>query len=358
MNPKTVFSVNTVIAVAVLTACSNNEQAEVKEVIRPVRTVTVELQNAINSREFSGVVDADKKVDLAFRVGGTLEVLPVLEGDHVNANQMLAKLDQTELQIQHKAKQADFDRSQGEYERAQTLLERSILSRADYEKVEAQYVIAEAQLDKAKQDLAYSTITAPFAGYIAKRYMENFSEVAPRSPVLTLMDLNSLVITIEVPESVMILAQRQGKRPEMYATFEGQESTQFPLTIKEFATQPNPGTQTFPVTLSLPPITNLNILPGMSALVGVRPFENANIANNIAYLPTQAVLEDNQGRYVFVAVPQSDGNAIIERKNVEVGDISSFGIQVTSGLAAGDEVVTAGMSKITPDMQVSLMANN
>ena len=358
MSWKIVFRVSTFILFLDLSACSKNDQTAHEEVIRPVRTVTVVLQNAVNSREFSGVVDAERKVDLAFRVGGTLDELSVLEGDHVQANQILAKLEQTDYEIQLKATQADYDRSKSEYERAKTLVARNILSQADFEKVQAQYFIAETQLDKAKQDIAYSTLVAPFEGYIAKRYVENFSEVPPRTPVLTLMDLNSLVITIELSESVMIQAQRQGTRPELYATFEGLESTQFPLTIKEIATQPNPGTQTYSVTLSLPPITTLNILPGMSAAVGVRPFQQANGAAEVAYLPTQAVLEDGQGRYVFVAVPQADGRAVIERKNVDVGDISTFGIQVTGGLAEGDEVVTAGMSQITPKMQVMLMTNN
>jgi multidrug efflux pump subunit AcrA (membrane-fusion protein) len=68
-------------------------------------------------------------------------------------------------------------------------------------------------------------------------------------------------------------------------------------------------------------------------------------------------LEDNQGRYVFVTTPQDERYATIERKAVEIGDVSSFGIEVLSGLSTGDEVVTAGMSQITPGMHVSLMVS-
>lgn len=358
MYNKKVLLTAVALTIFALCACSKSDNDVKEAVIRPVRTLTVTLQNEIGGREFSGVVDADRKVDLAFRVSGTLTELPVLQGDLVKQNQLLAQLDRTDFEIQLKAQQADYDRAKGEYERARTLVERQLVARADFEKLEAQYFVAEAQLQKAKQDLAYTTITAPFEGYIASRHVDNFSEVPARSPVVTLMDLNSLVITIEVPESVMINAQRENLRPDLYATFEGNESSQFPLTIKEIAAQPKTGSQTYPVTLSLPSITTLNILPGMSALVGVRPFAKNNGANNVAYLPTQAVLEDSQSRYVFIAVPQGKGRAVIERRNVEVGDISSFGIQVTSGLAAGDEVVTAGMNQITPDMQVLLMAND
>lgn len=355
MSQNKVLFLYIIIFVLGLTGCSKTDEQPMHEVVRPVRTVTVTLQNAMMGREFTGVVDADRKVDLSFRVGGTLAELPVLEGAHVKVNQMLARLDQTDFEIQLKVMQADFDRSKGEYNRAKTLLERKILSRADFDKVESQYLVAEAQLKKAQQELSYSTILAPFEGFIAKRHIENFSEVAPRTPVLTLMDLESFVITIELPESVMIQVQRKGVRPELFATFEGHPSSEFPLTLKEVTTQPASGTQTYPVTLSLPFIDNLNVLPGMTAVVRVRPFEKRDGNNNIAYLPAQAVLEDDQGRYVFVAVPQREGGAVIIRKSVEVGDISAFGIQITNGLAEGDRVATAGMSQIVPGMQVSLM---
>ncbi len=356
------LSTSIVIFVLSLNACSDKDQAAIEKVVRPVRTVTVTLQNEIGGREFSGVVDADRKVDLAFRVGGSLKEIPVLQGDRVKQDQILAQLDQTDFEIQVKAQQAEYDRAKAEYERAKTLVERQLIAQADFEKIEAQYFVSEAQLEKSKQDLAYTTIRAPFEGYIASRYVDNFSEVSARTPIVTLMDLSSLVITIEVPESVMIKAQRENIRPDLYATFEGHEASQFPLSIKEIAAQPNAGTQTYPVILSLPPITTLNILPGMSAVVGVRPFEKESGALHVAYLPPQSVLEDSDGRYVYVAVPQDEtqveGRATIARKNVEVGDISPYGIEITHGLAEGDEVVTAGMSQITPDMHVALMAKN
>lgn len=357
MNSDTLLKLGMLVSALYLAACSEREPYAQAQVIRPVRTTTVTLQNEIGVREFSGVVDADRKVDLAFRVSGSLTELPVLQGDFVQENQLLAKLDQTDFEIQVKAHQADFDRSKKEYERAKTLVERKLIAQADFEKMESQYFIAEAQLAKARQDLAYTTITAPFEGYIARRHIENFSEVAARTPILTLIDLNSLVIRIDVPESVMISARKEGVRPEIFASFEGHETAEYPLTVKEIATQPDGSTQTYPVTLSLPSVNNLNVLPGMSVLVGVRPFEKTRGAHDVAYLPTQAVMEDNQGRYVFIAVPQNGEQAIIERKTVDVGEVSSFGIEVLSGLSTGDEVVTAGMSQITSGMRVLLMAS-
>ena len=342
-------------SVSLIGCGGGGDSAQTEEVLRPVRTVVVTTQNAINTREFAGVVDAERKVDLAFRVGGTLEELPVLEGDRVSEGQLLAALDTTDFEIQLKSVEADFQRSQAEYERAATLVERDLISRSEYERIEAQYFVAEAQLERARTDLEYSRLYAPFDGLIARRYVENLTEIAARSPVMALTDPTTLVVEINVPESVMILARRDGMRPEMYAMFKGREAEQYPLMIREVATQPDPGTQTYPVTLSLPPITDLNILPGMSAVVGVRPFSRPDGRGEVAYLPTQAVMEDANGRYVWVATRLQDEEAQIKRRDVTVGDISNFGIEVTSGLTAGEQVVTAGMSQISAGQRVLLL---
>ncbi|MCP5144923.1 MAG: efflux RND transporter periplasmic adaptor subunit [Gammaproteobacteria bacterium] len=338
-----------------LSACGSSDQApQTAEILRPVKTLIVDTQGAVNSREFAGVVDADRKVDLAFRISGTLQRLPVKEGEHVKAGQLLAALDQTDLDIQLRAVKADFERARAEYERASTLLERNLIARADFERTQAQYFVAEAELQRAQQDIEYSTLSSPFEGYIGRRHVENLSEIAARTPVLTLVDLTSLVVRIEVPESVMILAQREGIRPDMYAVFQGREEVQYPLVIKEISTQADAGTQTYPVTLSLPPITDLNVLPGMSAVVGVRPYARPEGQAEVVYLPSQAVLEDAGGRFVFVASPDGGGQAVIDRRNVEVGQLSSFGIAVMSGLSSGEHVVTAGMSQLSAGQHVLL----
>lgn len=358
---KLTFAVALMTTALTLAGCGKgNGAVQVEEVLRSVRTVTVDTQGTINTREFAGVVDADRKVDLAFRVSGTLQQMPVLEGTHVDEGQLVAALDPTDFGIQLRAVQADFERARAEYERYTTLMERNAVARADFERAQAQFLVAEAEFERAQQDLEYATLHSPFEGYIARRHVDNLSEISARSPVLTLMDLNSMIVRIDVPESIMIVAQREGIRPDMYAVFEGHEDVQYPLVIKEIGARPDSGTATYPVSLSLPPITDLNVLPGMSAVVGVRPFIRPDNVASVAYLPSQAVLEDAIGRFVFVAVPLDDaernGVARIERRNVTVGDISSFGIQVLSGLSEGERVVTAGISQLSPGQRVLLSA--
>ena len=75
---------------------------------------------------------------------------------------------------------------------------------------------------------------------------------------------------------------------------------------------------------------------------------------SVILVPSHSVLEDRNGRYVFVAEPSGDKLATTARKNVSVGDYTTDGIEVLEGLDDGDRVVTAGMSKIVEGMTVKL----
>ena len=71
-------------------------------------------------------------------------------------------------------------------------------------------------------------------------------------------------------------------------------------------------------------------------------------------LPSQAVGEDQDGRFVFVAEPEGVGLAVVRRRAVTVGDFVTGGIEIVEGLSAGASVVSGGVSRITDGDVVSL----
>jgi multidrug efflux pump subunit AcrA (membrane-fusion protein) len=70
------------------------------------------------------------------------------------------------------------------------------------------------------------------------------------------------------------------------------------------------------------------------------------------------VINDPDGTYVFLAVPaETEGEAIVTRRPVVVGELSQFGIEVSDGLSPGDFVITAGISVIREGQRVLVLAN-
>ncbi len=71
-------------------------------------------------------------------------------------------------------------------------------------------------------------------------------------------------------------------------------------------------------------------------------------------VPPFAVGEDREGRFVFVVEPQESGLGTVRRRAVTVGELTSDGLEILSGLADGEEVVTAGVTKITDGLTVRI----
>jgi RND family efflux transporter MFP subunit len=304
-------------------------------------------------RELPGVVAASQEAQLAFRISGTIKKLTVKQGDHVDAGQVLALLDDTDINIQLKNDNAQYERALADFNRGKALVKQGTISQSDYNRLQSQLAASKAALEASEQRLLYSSLTAPFKGRIGKRYVENFEEVQAKQTIYTLQDIASIDIKVDLPESLMILANINNL-PEVTAMFDAIPDRQFPLTMKEIATQADAETKTYEITLSMPEIEGYNILPGMSVTVRANESSTNTQSANSIYVPAQAILEDNEGRYAFVATLTQDNLAKVERRQVVTGNLSSAGLEIISGLNNGDKLIVAGMSKMYPDLVVRL----
>ena len=139
--------------------------------------------------------------------------------------------------------------------------------------------------------------------------------------------------------------------PRLTAFFEAIPDASFPLSIGEVSTAPDEASKTYEVTLVMEMPKNRNILPGMTArVVAERTLPESFDAK--FYLPANVVLKDSNGHYVFTVSDNEDGSGTVHRAEVTIGEISQLGIEVFSGVAQKDRVLTAGMSKVSDGMQV------
>ena len=70
-------------------------------------------------------------------------------------------------------------------------------------------------------------------------------------------------------------------------------------------------------------------------------------------LPLAAIINDPDGVYVYIAEPaEVDGEALVTRRAVELGELTEDGVEIVAGLNPGDDVITAGVSVIRPGQRV------
>lgn len=352
-------------ALAGLVACGGDEQAAPEPASRPVKVFVVEGGELDAARSFPGKVDASQRAELAFRVSGQLQELPVREGDLVKKGQVLARLDPADYKLVLEDRQAKYDNSSRNYNRAKDLVSDGNISRLDFDRMEAEYRSAAAALSQASKDLEYTVLSAPFGGRIAQRDVENFEEVIAKQTVMWLQNIDQLDIVIDLPESV-VRSIRGGVRKEVgdgehtnpgvraTAQFGGRNDQTFPLQPKEVATKADPQTQTYRATFTMAAPTSFTVLPGMTATVMLDLSELVTL-ESVKWIPARAVQADSGlNPRVWLLDPAT---MTVSSRPVSIGRMSGSMIEITDGLAGGEEIVAVGAPYLAQGMRVTRMAD-
>ncbi|MGX9463437.1 efflux RND transporter periplasmic adaptor subunit [Shewanella sp. A14] len=330
---------------------------EAKEVIkapeytRPVKLMRVGNSVAQLNKTFPAKVAANKQVDLAFRVNGQLTHLDLLAGQQVKKGQLLAQLDNRDAKNSLLNAQANHQLATVDFTRKEKLLAKHQISKSEFDTAKANLQSTLATFQSAKDQLSYTTLSAPFSGMVAKVDIENYQMLQASQVVLTLQDNKQFDITFNVPESYLFNLKSLNLKAnqEKYTVKFNGCPDYFYATYKEMNTVINNGSQTYQIILSFTPPADLSILPGMSAEVSI----NGN-ANNlpITILPLTAIVHDEQAQHDYVWVYQ-DQTKTLKKAIVELGKIRTKGTEILSGLTHGDQVVAVGANAIDSDTKVS-----
>ena len=332
------------ILAAALAACATSVSAE--ESPRPVKLITVEAPSIGLTRQFFGKVAARHTVDLTFRSAGQIVRFPAIEGQVVPAGEMIAQLDLEPFELALERARLQRDLAHRRAERLKEL-EGSAASAVSVEDAATEADLAALSLRNAQYALKHATLRAPFDALVARRYTARFTTVNAGTPVVRIHDMSEIRIEIDVPE---VLFQRAGRDPSIsiVARFPAHE-TLFPVEVREFNAETSQIGQTYRVTLGMAPPEELNVLPGSSVtILATRSPSRTHIV-----LPASAVAIAADGStsvMVFGEVRGDEGVVAARPVKLAVGSNGEF--QVIEGLAAGEEIVAAGVHALTDGARV------
>ncbi|TYL46874.1 efflux RND transporter periplasmic adaptor subunit [Marinomonas sp. IMCC 4694] len=348
----------TLAASLLITGCSPAEENVIveKDIIRPVKLVTINATDTVNIRRFPAELKASEEADIAFRVGGQLMTLNVVAGQRVNKGDLLAVLDPTDFKLQVELAQANQSLADAQFKRIQNLLRQNATTQAQYDTTKATLDQANNALQTAKNQLKYTQVYAPFKGVISSVATENFQYVSATETLMHIQNIDDLDIEFQVPESlvVSIRSTDSSYRPNVVVDVAPNE----PLTgvYKEHNTTPDETTKAYDVTLQL--IRNNasahTLLPGMTANVDIDLSRLLGQKKHFT-VPVEAVL-----RHEDTTTGTSNNTVWVYNKSTEkvsarvvtLGTLQNDQIEIISGLEAGDQIVAAGVNSLTDRMHV------
>lgn len=320
--------------------------AAAQDMPRPVKVMSLEQGDGVVRRHFFGTVVARQTVDLAFQVSGQLNRFPVLEGEPVAKDALIAELDLEAFQRaldQAKLQKEQADRALNRLKQ----LSRATVSEASQEDAQTSADLAEIAVREAQAAFEHATLRAPFNGLVATRNVANFSTVQAGTPVVRLHDISEWRVEIEVPE---VLFRRAGKDPDIriFGTFTG-EDRQIPLAVREFRAEASNIGQTFKITLAMLEAPGEGVLPGSSITV------TADLKMSAARieLPASAILMSPDGATSVMVFEAGEGDEGIARRRavvIESGPDGEF--LLADAVDPGTEIIVAGAGLLSDGQPV------
>ncbi|GGX59401.1 hemolysin secretion protein D [Tateyamaria omphalii] len=216
----------------------------------------------------------------------------------------------------------------------------------DIEASEAALRGLEAQLQVARDNLDDATLTAPFAGIISRRDIDNFTNVQAGQSIALLQNIDTVHLAFDVPGPDVIALSANGQdQIKSQVQFDALPGQTFDAEVVEFSVQADAATQTYRGRVSVAQPNGTVILPGM---VGRALATAPGFAAELR-IPLTAVGADPDGSpFVWLL---NDDNAV-SKQPVTLGEPSGAEVAVTEGVSAGDRVIAAGVSQIIDGMTI------
>ncbi len=342
-------------SVFLLAACGSEPPASedtTETLVRPAKLIEIGQTKSNDFLNYPAVIKSAQHSTLSFEVGGVLKALLVVEAQEVKQGDVLARLDQRDLQTQLKSAKSEFDNANTEYQRAVRLMKEDAISRSGLEERKSKRDVRKAQLETAQKALQDSVLIAPYDGIIARTHVKKRQAVQAGEKAIGIIgSKGKLKATINLPSSVIARADKsQSPATDSYIILNSASDRRIPILFKEISLEADADSQTYAAVFTFDAPEDLVILPGMNAVVWFRDPGKSTSDNNKIRIPLTAMATDGDQKYVWV-VDQS--TMLVSKKNIVIEANVGTLVAVTNGLELGETIVASGVSALSEGMKVS-----
>ena len=308
----------------------------------PVETAEVVVADSDRLLSAVGNLRSAESVVLAAEIAGRIETIGFAEGKQTKKGKLLIQLDSTVQQAELDRALAGRNLSKANYQRAESLLKDHAVSARERDEAYAQWQLDEANVRLVKAQLAKTCIYAPFDGTLGIRQVSLGDYVQPGQPLVNLEAIKQLKVEFKIPQKYFAevkVGQQVVLRSDAYPKrdFIGQVYAIDPQVEEQSRSL---------VVRGLLDNAEQALLPGQFVQVQLK----VATRHDALFIPEQALIPQPKTQQVFKVV---DGKA--QLVSVETGSRKKGWVEIVSGVAAGDVVVTGGHQKIGPGSPVQAL---
>lgn len=349
-----------------LISCSADERENKTDVNdKPVAvTVATPGGGAIHGVAATGQVTSVRTANISTRVMGYITRVHAKVGDRVAKGQVLATISSSDI-LAKKAQtaaliseaEANLKNAQKDYERFTSLYDKQSASAKELDNVTLQYHSARSRLEAARQmhnevnaTLAYTTLTAPFAGVVIQKNAEEGSIANPGMSLMLLEKSDDLEISATVAETDI----NKVKRGDVASVDIKSSGHSFTGTVTDIVPSSQLTGGQYLVKVSIPQNEKKNLYTGMYANIFIAKETTILPESTIIMIPLSSVVQNDQLTGVYTI--SSQNTALL--RWVRTGNIYGDKVQILSGLDKNEKFILSAESKLYNGARVAINNNS
>jgi multidrug efflux system membrane fusion protein len=340
------------VLAAVLFTCAKQESAEAQSTPAIDDAAVAVKITDVTEGDFtlpvvsSGLITTGTESRLSFKAGGIVTSILVEEGQQVTKGQLLATLDQTEIDAQVSQAKNNLDKTRRDFERVERLFRDSAATLEQYQNVKTAFDVANEQSHIATFNKQYSTIHANANGRVIRKFVNEGEQVSGGSPVLVInsADDNDWIVRMGLPDVDWVRVRKGDKAIVKTDAYPGQS---FDATVSLINEGADIVSGLYVVEVKISP-KGRKLASGLVANVEIIPSERQKLKS----IPIEAVVEGS-GTNAFVFV--SEDSKSVKKIPVRIAYLSEDRAIIASGLDTISKVITAGSAFLTESSTIKIV---
>jgi membrane fusion protein, multidrug efflux system len=316
----------------------NNKSVEGPSLVMATIIKPVILNNTI---KMTGNILANNQVELHSEVSGKVIRLYFEEGSHVNKNEILAKINDADLQAQMRKQEYQQKQFEDKVARQKVLLESNSISKEEFDNTFTSLNIIKSDIELIRAQIDKTEIRAPFSGIIGLRNIDEGSYISPVTVIAEIIEPDPVKIDFSIPEKY---ANSVRKNDTLNFTVQNARKK---FTARIYAIEPgiDPSTRTLNIRAFCPNKQG-EIIPGSFAEIEL-------ILNRKAFsfmVPNEAIIPVLKGKILYLYK-----NGTVKQVDVITGIRTDVKSEILEGLNEGDTLITTGIMKLKPGSPVKII---
>jgi len=313
-----------------------------------VTTLTVKDEVFNHYIELQGNVQTKQNLVLTPEYAGILTQVYVKEGQAVRKGQVLAKIDDGGLGQQLAQMQIQSELAKTTFERQERLWNQKIGSEIQYLQAKTSYEAQNKAISQMRQNLAKTTIRAPFSGRIDNVITEKGAVVAPgQTPIIRIVNLNQMYVEASVPERY-ISSVKKGTTVNVEFPVLNQSVD---AKVRQAGSFINPASRTYSIEVAVPNKQG-TIKPNLTAKLKINDYTN----QKALLIPQNLISENAEGaQYVYAISKNAKNESIAKQQTITTGKTQGSLVEVLSGIKANDQLISEGARSVKNNQVIEVL---